>query len=226
MNNLRFMCLAIACIISFILISTSTFAQENESFPVINRIIPEFSSFRSVSDQYIFSNIQLRSGMNYNPTLADQSIRSLYGTGQFEFVEVILKDAQSDTVDVIFKLVSKYTIAQIKFNGNETYSDSRLASKCGFESDQPLDEYQVSMAKDEIQAYYVEKGYADAEVDYRIQRDKDTGKAIVNFDIDEGIKIRIEKINFTGNKAFKKKKLLGQMEIAEHGWLSFMTGSG
>ena len=226
MNNLRSICLAIACIISFLLISKSTCAQENESFPVINRIIPEFSSFRSVSDQYVLSNVQLRSGMNYNPTLVDQSIRTLYGTGQFEFVEVILMDTQNDTVDVIFKLVSKYTIAQIKFNGNETYADSRLASKCGFESDEPLDEYQVSLAKDEIQAYYVEKGYADAEVDYRIQRDKETGKAIVNFDIDEGSKIRIEKINFTGNKAIKKKKLLSQMETAEHGWLSFITGSG
>ena len=226
MHNLRPPFLAIACFVAFMLASDLTFAQEEESYPVINRIIPEFSGFRSVSDQYVLSNVQLRRGMNYNPILVDQSIRTLYGTGQFEFVEVRLTKAKDNTVDVIFDLVSKYIISRVSFNGNESYSDSRLLSKCDLESGEPLDEYQVSVAKDEIQAYYVEKGYADAEVEYRIQRNKENGYAIVNFDISEGGKLRIDKINFVGNQSIKKKELLSQMETAEHGWLSFITGSG
>ena len=226
MRHLNPLLLATACFIVFVSAPKSTSAQEKESYPVVNRIILDFSGFRSVSDQYVLSNVQLRRGMNYNPVLVDQSIRTLYGTGQFEFVEVGLIDALDDTVNVIFKLVSKYTIERVNFNGNEAYSDLRLVSKCGFESGESLDEYQVSVGKDEIQAYYIEKGYADAEVDYRIQRDKETGYAIINFDIDEGAKTRIEKINFVGNESIKDKILLSQMETAEHGWLSFITGSG
>ena len=226
MRHLNPLLLATACFIVFVSAPKSTSAQEKESYPVVNRIILDFSGFRSVSDQYVLSNVQLRRGMNYNPVLVDQSIRTLYGTGQFEFVEVGLIDALDDTVNVIFKLVSKYTIERVNFNGNEAYSDLRLVSKCGFESGESLDEYQVSVGKDEIQAYYIEKGYADAEVDYRIQRDKETGYAIINFDIDEAAKTRIEKINFVGNESIKDKILLSQMETAEHGWLSFITGSG
>ncbi len=226
MRILQTLLLAAASVLAFGLPTQSMFAQEAETYPVINRIVPEFTGFRSVSDQYIASNIQLRPGMNYNAALLDQSIRTLYSTGHFEFVEVRVEKAQNETIDVIFELVSKYTIERIRFNGNETYSDSRLASKGEVESGVPLDEYQISVASDAIQAYYVEKGYPDVEVDYRIQRDEQTGYAVVNFDIDEGGKVRIDEINFEGNEAFTDKKLRKQLETDEHGWLSWLTGSG
>ncbi|MBC8189039.1 MAG: outer membrane protein assembly factor BamA [Puniceicoccaceae bacterium] len=226
MRNLSTILFAAAGILACLLPTSFALGQETETYPVINRIIPEFDGFRSVSDQFIFGNIQLRPGMNYNPALLDQSIRALYGTGRFEFVEVRVEKAQNETVDVIFELVSKYTIERIRFNGNDAYSDARLASKGEIESGIALDEYQVSVAADAIKAYYVEKGYPDVEVDYRIQRDEQTGYAVVNFDIEEGGKVRIDEIDFVGNEAHSDKRLLKQLETAEHGWLSWLTGSG
>jgi outer membrane protein insertion porin family len=215
-----------ASVLALALPIKASFAQEAETQPVINRIVPEFAGFRSVSDQYINSNIQLRPGMQFNAALLDQSIRTLYGTGYFEFVEVRVEKAQNESIDVIFELVSKYTIERIRFNGNDKYEDSRLAFEAKAESGSPLDEYQISVAADAITAFYVEKGFPDVEVDYRIQRDEQTGYAVVNFDIDEGGKVRITDINFEGNAAFKAKKLRKQLETEEHGWLSWLTGSG
>ena len=76
-----------ASLIAMTLPTQFNFAQEAESYPIINRIITEFDGFRSTSDQYVLGNVQLRPGMNYNPALLDQSIRALYSTGYFEFVE-------------------------------------------------------------------------------------------------------------------------------------------
>jgi outer membrane protein insertion porin family len=226
MRILQTLLFTFAGLLAFGLPTHSSFAQAAESYPVINSIVPEFKGFRSVSDQYIFGNIQLRPGMNYNPALLDQSIRTLYSTGYFEFVEVRVENAENDTVDVIFEMVSKYTIERIRFLGNDSYSDSRLASKAEIESGNPLDEYLVSVAAGAITEYYVEKGFPDVEVDYRIQRDEQTGFAVVNFDIDEGGKVRITEINFEGNEAFKDKVLRKQLETSEHGWLSWLIGSG
>jgi outer membrane protein insertion porin family len=198
----------------------------SESYPVINRIVPEFDGFRAVSDQYIFGNIQLRPGMDYNPTLVDQSIRALYGTGQFEFVEVRVEPAADDEVDVIFQFVSKYTIERIRFVGNNSYSVSRLASKIELESGNPLDEYEVSLGADAIAEYYVEKGFPDVVVDYRIDRDEQTGFAVVSYDISEGGKVRIEAIRFEGNEAFSDRELRKELETKKHGWLSWLLGSG
>ena len=203
-----------------------TFAQEAESYPIINRIITEFDGFRSTSDQYVLGNVQLRPGMNYNPALLDQSIRALYSTGYFEFVEARVDKAQDQTIDLVFELVSKYTIERIRFLGNDKYTDSRLASKAEVETGNSLDEYLVSVGADNIAAYYIKKGFPDVEVDYRIERDEQTGYAVVSYDVDEGGKVRIEEIFFEGNVAFTDKKLLKQLETNKHGWLSWLTGSG
>lgn len=200
--------------------------SSEKSYPEINRVIPAFEGFRAVSDQYILGNIQLRPGMDYNPTLVDQSIRALYGTGQFEFVEVRVEPADEDQVDVYFDFVSKYSIERIRFVGNRAYSVSRLASKIDLEGGDPLDEYEVSLGADAIAEYYVKKGFPDVEVDYRIQRDDQTGYAVVNYDINEGGKVRIEAIEFEGNQVFSDKQLQGELETKKHGWLSWLVGSG
>ncbi|MEN8734600.1 MAG: POTRA domain-containing protein, partial [Lentimonas sp.] len=208
-------------------IPTALTAQEQEeTYPVVNKIETKFTGFRAVSDEYVFGNVQLRPGMNYNPALVDQSIRVLYSTGYFEFVEVKVNNAADDKVDVVIKLISKYTIQSIRYVGNDEFSDSRLANKAEIDTGIPLDEYQVSQAADKVQAYYVEKGFPDVSVDYRIDRDDETGLSSVYFDVDEGGEVHIDTIRFVGNEAFKDKVLRKQLETSEHGWLSWITGSG
>ena len=232
MRNFRY-----APLIAFFLsvlfpLSPGSAQQEEESLPVIHRIIPEFQNFRAVSEQYVLNNIQLRPGMNYNPALIDQSVRALYNSGHFEFVEVRVEKAPAEEIDVYFELTSKYTIQRIRFNGNEAFTDGRLASKAEIaeertlESGMPLDEYRVSVAADALAADYVEKGYPDAVVDYRIQRDDENGYAVVNFDIEEGGDVRIEKVNFTGNEVFKDGKLRKQLETKRNSLISWLTGTG
>lgn len=216
---------------SLVLTATASLTQlsaqtQREEFPVVHSIQTKFDGFRSASDQFIFSNIQLRAGMNYNPALIDQSIRALYQTGQFEFVEVDVLDAVDGQVDVVFKFVSKYKIDKISFSGNDDYSDKRLISKAEIETGVPLDEYAVSVAADKIAEYYVEKGYPDVAVDYRIQRNADLGLATIVFDINEGTEIRIKEISFNGNETFSDKKLRKVLETQEKGFWSWLTGSG
>ncbi len=219
---------AVFCI-GVLFAATTLSAQQRpaEKLPEVNKVRILFKGFQSVSEEYVLGNIQLRPGMDYSATVVDQSIRALYSTNQFEFVEVKVEDAEGDKVDVIFQVVPKYTIGTIEFNGNDEYSDSRLASKGEIVPNVPLDEYAVSLAAEKIEAYYVERGYPDASVDYRINRDEETGYATVIFDIEEGGKVKITDIDFTGNEAFKDKKLRKVLsETKESSWLSWITGSG
>ncbi len=205
------------------------YAQQEEasqSYPLIEEITLEFEGFQSVSDEYVFNHIQLREGMNYNPALVDQSIRSLYNTNYFEYVELVVNDAEGGAIDVVIKLIPKYTIGNIVYNGNEAYKNSRLANKGELEVGTSLDEYEVNEAAERIEAYYVEKGYPDAAVDYRISRDRDTGYATVFFDIEESTKVKITKILFEGNESFKDSKLRKVLQTKKNNWLSWITGDG
>ena len=211
--------LAITC-------SLSLSAQDTKEYPKVNEVRVEFDGFQSVSEEFVFGNVQLRAGMDYNTALVDQSIRTLYGTGHFEFVEVKVETAEDGSVIVIFEVIPKYTIERIAYSGNKKYKNERLSSKGELEAGLPLDEYQVSEAADKIEAYYVEKGFPDVTVDYRIQRDEATGYAVVLYDIDEGSNVKIKGLFFEGNSAIDDKELAKVLETQKRDWLSWLTGSG
>lgn len=186
----------------------------------------EFDSFQPVSDEYVTGFIQLREGMELDTALIDQSIRALYGTGYFENIKVDVEEAQGGKVKIRFLLDPKYTIGQILFEGNQGLSDRRLSNKAELETRTSLDEYEVKEAADRLTEYYVDKGYADAEVEYRIERDKSTGYATVTFVVVEQGKVQITKIEFEGNTAFKDDKLRKVLKTKKKNWLSWVTGDG
>ncbi|MGC6455594.1 MAG: outer membrane protein assembly factor BamA [Coraliomargaritaceae bacterium] len=194
--------------------------------PKIAAIEVEFDSFQPVSDEYVSGFIQLREGMELDTALLDQSIRALYGSGYFENVKIDVEEASGGAVILRVLLDPKYTIGQIIFEGNEGLSDRRLSDKSELETRISLDEFEVKEAADRLVEYYVEKGYADAEVDYRIERDRATGYATVVFDIEEAGKVRITKIEFEGNTAFKDDRLRKVLKTKKNNWLSWITGDG
>lgn len=206
--------------------SLSLSAQDTKKYPKVIEVRVEFDGFQSVSEEFVFGNVQLRAGMDYNTALVDQSIRTLYGTGHFEFVEVKVETAEDGSVIVIFEVIPKYTIERITYSGNKKYKNERLSSKGELEAGLPLDEYQVSEAADKIEAYYVKKGFPDVTVDYRIQRDEATGYAVVLYDIDEGSNVKIKGLFFEGNSAIDDKELAKVLETQKRDWLSWLTGSG
>ena len=89
MRILQILSFSAASLIAICLATQSTYAQEAEDYPLINRIIIEFDGFRSTSDQYVMGNVQLRPGMNYDPAVLDQSIRALYSTAILNLLRLV-----------------------------------------------------------------------------------------------------------------------------------------
>ena len=100
-----FISVAIGC--GFLLKLPHLSAQGAKTYPVVSEVLVEFNGFQSVSEELVLGNVQLRAGMDYNAALVDQSIRTLYGTGLFEFVEVRVEDATENAVNLVFELIPK-----------------------------------------------------------------------------------------------------------------------
>jgi outer membrane protein insertion porin family len=201
-------------------------AQAPTVMPLIEAIEIEFDGFKSVSDGYVMGHLQLREGMPYSSVLADQSIRSLYATNRFEFVEVKVEEADEGSVKVLLELVPKYTIGSIAFDGSDRYSNDRLIEESEISIGIPLDEYSVAAAARKIQEYYVKKGFPESSVDYRTIKDSETGFANVIFDIVESRRLTIKSIDFEGNVSIEGKQLRNALKTKNHNWLSWLTGSG
>lgn len=201
-------------------------AQAVGAGPQIAEVEIAFEGFQPVSEQYVAGYMQVGEGMPLDPAQVDQSIRSLYETGHFDYVEIKVAEAEDSQVRLLVKLVPKYTIGAINFVGNDDLTKARLTDKSELQIRSSLDEYAVNEAADRIREFYISKGYADVEVEYRIVRDKETGYASVFFEIAEYNKVKIAKIVFKGNTAFRDSKLSKVLKTRKSNWLSLITGDG
>ena len=83
-------------------------------------------NFKTVERALFYQTSFLKKGSLCYRSLSDQSMRALYKTGYFEFVDIKVVQAKDEQVDVYLYLTSKYKLEGITIEGNEHISSSRL----------------------------------------------------------------------------------------------------
>jgi len=186
----------------------------------------KFIGTANVNEQVVLANMQVREGADLDDTMIDQDIRSLYRTGLFEFIEV-KRDVRPDrVVNLVFELTPKFRVLSVRYDGNVKVKSSRLDKEIKTKTNTALDERQVKEDVTKIREYYQKSGYNQAKVNYAIERNRSTGFGTVTFQIDEGDKVKISRVNFVGNDSVKARKLRGAMETKKWTIFSWITGSG
>ena len=91
-----------------------------------------------------------------------------------------------------------------------------------------VDQQTIKKVSSVIRDLYSEKGYQYAVIKPDIKPMPGGPKLVhLTFNITPGPKVRIQKVDFVGNKAFSDGKLSGQMKgNRAHSWLSFITSAG
>lgn len=107
-------------------------------------------------------------------------------------------------------------IRAIDFVGNRAYKDSVLAKKLGFKAGDYLDPILAEAYRGTLSEFYHNKGFAFVEVVLDSERLK-SGWVVYN--IDEGSRVRITKISFSGNKALKSSALKKAVKTRTRRWL-------
>ena len=176
----------------------------DESDMVIDKINFRFEGPRNVSEDAVAAHLKLRKGMKFDAKSLDQSIRSLYGTGLYDFIDVQRSRGSDGKMDLTVVVVAKYKIAQVAFKGNNEFSSSRLQREIESYAGSTLSEFQVKRDVDKLLEYYRKKGYSLARINYTIERNDENGTGAVIFDIDEGGDIQIQNIKFTGDPNAEK----------------------
>ncbi len=194
---------------------------------MVGTIELQFERVRNISDEAVFANIRLREGAPYSQALLDQSIRSLYETGNYDFIESMRSPVVDGLVDVTFVLYPKYRVTEVIIEGNSDIRTSRLRREIEMEAGMPLDEVRVKRDADKLFRFYQERSFPNAVVEFSITRDDELGTGVVVYRIDEGEKLRIANIEFIGNDSFSAGTLRSEMKTSEYFWLwSWITGSG
>lgn len=201
-------------------------AQQQSAAAIVGTLEIEFIGVQNVNEEVLRSNMQIRPGMEYSEAIVDDSLRALYRTGLFEYIDVKRTEVSDGKLDLIFRVKSKYRVLAVYYDGNYRITEKRLRKEISTRANASLNERLVKEDSQKLFEFYQKRGFTQAQVDYAIDRDPETGFGEVTFTISEGPKVKVSEVNFEGNVLEKNKRLVKQMKTRPWNWISWLTGSG
>lgn len=195
--------------------------------PRVGTISVKFIGTANINEQVVRANMQLSEGALIDEALIDRDIRALYRTGQFEFIE-FKRDTRDGgkIVDLLVELTPKFRVLRVDFTGLDHIKRKRLEKEIKTKPNLALDERQVKEDAQKVKEFYQKSGYNQATVAYNIDRDRSSGFGTVTFTIHEGEKVKIKRIDFSGNDHYPTKKLRKVMDTRKWNIFSWITDTG
>ncbi|MZH46783.1 MAG: outer membrane protein assembly factor BamA, partial [Nitrospinae bacterium] len=210
-----------AALIGIILVSLvpCALAQEGE---IVESL--KISGNKRIDESTILYSIRTKTGSILSKKQIREDIEQIYSLGQFKDIRVETRETLKG-LELEFIVEEIPSIGDVDIVGNDKIDANDIREKIGLKRGATFNDHMVLESSDEILKLYREKGYFFAQVDIDTQSGK--GNLVnISIRIKEGEKVKIEKIRFSGNKAFPDDDLLDQMETQETSWFSFLDDSG
>ena len=117
-------------------------------------------------------------------------------------------EIDGDSLDLQLFLEERPRVYEWKFEGISTGKQKDIMEKLKLRRNSELSDYVLDKNQKLIKEYWREKGFRNADVTWRIDRDTVRKQyATVTYVIDRKERVKIGEINFTGNEIFNDKRL-------------------
>ncbi len=175
-----------------------------------------------VSTNQILEESGLRPGMNVTYPDVQEAIHQLFATGEFSEVDVLV--TRGDPAIFTIRVVERPVVARYAFEGLESVGGGTVRDTVGLVSGEPLDPAKVGRARSMLQDLLAREGFPRARVDTAfVESPGEEGYRMV-FSVDEGPRLGLASIEFTGNEAFDDTRLRGAMNTNQEGFFWFQSG--
>ncbi len=179
---------------------------------------------------YVFSNVSVQGNQNIDPNtivkfagigrgqnLTDAQLNDAYqrivNSGLFESVELVPSGGT-----LVIKVVENPTLNAVAFEGNRKFKDDKLAALV---KSQPRRMYSAAQAEQDAAAIaqaYSDAGRLSARVTPRVIK-REGGRVDLVFEVAEGKVTEVERLSFTGNRAFSDRRLRQVLQTKQAGLL-------
>ena len=167
---------------------------------------------KRIDESTILYYIQSKPGTVLSKSKIGKDIEQIFSLGQFKDIQVNTQNG-IEGLELQFIVEEIPSIGDVEIIGNAKVDTNDIREKIGLRRGATFNEHLIQESKKEILKIYKEKGYFFAETRIETKQGSDNLINVV-IRIHEGKKVKIKKIRFSGNKAFKDKELAEQMETA------------
>jgi outer membrane protein insertion porin family len=190
-------------------------AQTGGNF-VIDRI--EFTGNRRIRTDTLKARIFSRDGDPYNEETLRRDFQALWNTQFFEDVKLRVEEspAKPSGKVIVFEVTERPVIRRIRYDGIHSISESDILDrfkekKVGLTVESQFDPTRIKKAEVVLKDLLGEHGRQFATVTPQYERIASSNAVILVFKIEEGPKVKVGQIQFTGNHAFSRRKLIRAM---------------
>ena len=197
---------------------TGGFEIHAEEAPIIQGV--SVTGNQRIEPETVGSYLPLQAGMPAEPELLDLSIKTLFNTGLFSDVSV---EMQPNGVLVI-AVKENPIVNRVIYEGNKRVKDDKITEEVQLTPRSIYTRAKVQADTQRIIELYRAKGRFAAQVTPKVTP-LDQNRIDVIFEIDEGPKTGIAKVNFVGNEVFTDSQLRGAILTKESRWWRFFSSN-
>jgi outer membrane protein insertion porin family len=164
---------------------------------------------RRVEADTIRSYFHVNPGERLDSYKIDQALKSLYATGLFQDVRINQSGGR-----LIVSVVENPVVNRVAFEGNKKIKDEQLLVEVQSKPRGTLSRPTVQSDVQRIVDIYRRNGRFDVRVDPKII-DLPNNRVDLVFEVKEGDKTGVKKINFVGNKAYGDQRLKDEIKTTQ-----------
>jgi outer membrane protein insertion porin family len=190
-------------------------AQANFSGGTISDIRVEGT--QRIEPTTVRSYLVVKQGDPFNPQRINDSLKALFATGLFADVNL-----RREGNTLVVAVVENPIINRIAFEGNKRIEDADLEKEVQL---RPRVVYTRTRVQNDVQRLlevYRRSGRFAATVEPKVIQ-LDQNRVDLVFEIDEGARTGVRRINFVGNEMFSDSKLREEIQTRESRWYRFLT---
>ena len=198
----------------------------HQGAPIVRSIDVQYTGPATISRARVLAQVRTKIGLPFSDIVAEDDIRTLYNTGQFQNVR-IFGQPEGDGVKVIVAVQTRTMLNEIQIDGATRISPKKLRKNLGVKLNTPLREEDLEKGRQKIVETYQAHGFNDVEVTVHIEPiDATRGTSRAVYTVNEGIKGSITSVRFEGNAHFSDRVLRKQMKTRQKTIFAFVDKSG
>jgi outer membrane protein insertion porin family len=172
---------------------------------------------RSVTDSQVLAAVRSRLGAVFSADMADEDTRRIARLPgvEYSYYSTVIVD---DRVELTFVVVERNIVRAIIFTGNEQFKSGQLVKELDFKLGDYLDPLQSRAGITALVDFYKSRGFPYCQV--TLDADKLSEGRII-YRINEGKRVKISDIRFSGNQTLKTKDLMKVVKIRKKKFVVF-----
>lgn len=211
-----------------VLLVSCTLSQAQQRPEVFKILGISVEGQRSSDPAAIIANTGLKVGEEI--TLPGDQTRTaidrLYGLRLFDDIQIFTENRTPEGVYLLIRVRENPRLEKTEIVGNDELSEDEVLKRVNLVKGQIVTAQDLSLIRRLLRLKYAEDGYLNADINPVLIKDSTGNRVTLRVTIDEGPKVKVDRIIFHGNKQFSDDDLKGSMkETAERAWWKFWASN-